>query len=158
MDELFRNAPDIIRSAATNPLALSALVVLTLGVLAFMHFRSASEVARVTVFILTGLALLIIIGLAFISTLLREEFASYNQSQQQPTISASTEAPPAAAVTPAEEQAPAYIPEPTSDPALATSCVTPFLTCPFQQPFLAKGEDCTCVGLDGLLVWEGVAQ
>ncbi len=52
MNELLKNAPAIIEAAAKSLLGTLALMVLLLGVLAFTYFRTASERARLSIYIL----------------------------------------------------------------------------------------------------------
>jgi hypothetical protein len=157
MDGLFKNAPDIIRAAATNTLSFAALIVLIIGTLAFIHFRHSSELARVTVFILTGIAFLITLVVIVISTIIQGEFDHAKREQLdsptpqeivQPTTPSHNNVPvrakPAAPLSPSSR--------------FAKTCVTPWLKCSFEQPFLQKGDPCTCRALEGLMLWEGVAE
>ncbi len=153
MDELFNNAPEIIRAAASSPLALAALVILTLGVLAFVHFKGSSELARVAVFTLTGIALLIILAVAAVSVAIREEITSARQELTRLPA-------PAPAELPADKLASALLAlqRSTGESTLASTCVTPFMTCAFAIAHIRKGEVCNCTMADGLLAWEGVAN
>lgn len=150
MDELFKSAPEIIRAAATSPLALAALVVLTLGVLAYIHFRNASEFARAAVYVLTGFAFLILFGLVLINALIRDEFDSATIDPSPPL--------PVPVLRPVQQD---IAPVPDIRPAgnqFASACVTGSLTCPLIIPAqLQKGASCACYTIFGE-VFEGIAQ
>jgi len=150
MDELFRTSPEIIKAAATSPLALAALIVMTLGVISFIHFRSASEVTRVAVFVLTGLAVLIVFGIALVMALIRDEFPDSRAETLVP--------PPHINIDPT----PAPLPEPVAVPPeenqLASTCVTDSLSCPLVFPAqLPIGSNCSCYTLFGQ-EYPGTAQ
>ena len=50
MSALFDNLPEIIRSSSTNPLSLTALMVIAISLIGFFFFRNASEKMRFSVF------------------------------------------------------------------------------------------------------------
>lgn len=60
MESLAENAPDIIASAATNPLGLAALVIIVSGVIALYWFRKSADWLRLSIF-----SLLFVGGLLF---------------------------------------------------------------------------------------------
>jgi hypothetical protein len=145
MNELFNNAPDIIRAAATNPLGLAALVALILGVFAYIHFRNTSELAKVAVFVLMGIALLILFLVSAVTHVVQSEFSEFNSDKKNL----------------ADEVANAkrLQKSTSSDPNLATICVTQEATCTFDKPFLEKGSICNCGFLGGLFFSsDGIAR
>lgn len=148
MDELFKNAPEIIKAAATNPLALAALIILTLGVLGFVHFRKSSEMTRVVVFVLTGFALLVVFGLVLIGAIVEAEL-------KQSVVDSDRSVPPVADVATAPPPPPATT-TPVSN-TLASTCVTESGSCPLVFPEqLPRGSICSCFSLWG--EFRGVAQ
>lgn len=155
MDELFKTSPEIIRAAATNPLALAALVVLTLGVLAFVHFRHSSELTRISIFVLTGLALLVLFALVLVGMVVDREFEDARQADNATTTQPVANTPS----LPAQEQP---IPQPVQpslpvSTQMAANCVAGTLTCPLVLPAqLPKGTNCICYTLSGE-VFEGTA-
>ncbi len=56
MEQFFKYASEIIGAAASSPLGILALIILTLGVLAYFLFRQASEATRVLIFVLVLVA------------------------------------------------------------------------------------------------------
>lgn len=56
MEQFFKYANEIIGAAASSLLGILALIILTLGVLAYFFFRQASEAMRVLIFVLVLIA------------------------------------------------------------------------------------------------------
>jgi hypothetical protein len=52
MEKLFQAVPEIIANAAKNPLGIVALIVIALSVIAYFFFSSASERARLLIFVM----------------------------------------------------------------------------------------------------------
>jgi low affinity Fe/Cu permease len=80
MDEFFRSAPQIIEAAAKNPLGLTALVILSFSVLALLFFRDATELTRVVIYVLTGVAILTLVTVVFVMTTIQTELSDFRET------------------------------------------------------------------------------
>lgn len=150
MDEFFKNVPHIINAAASSPLALAALVILTIGFIAFFHFRKASEWVRISAFFLTGIGLLILFGMVLINSIIREEFSDDDATNLASPVTEHVIQPQPASF-PDESQNP-------SDEILVSNCVTDNGNCPLiLPPQLPKGSPCTCYTIFGQEL-QGIAQ
>lgn len=81
MEQFFKYAGEIIAAAASSPWGILALIVLVVGVLAYLLFRNASENARIIIFVLV-----LISGAAFGAVVLDKSFTKSEEMARNAAV------------------------------------------------------------------------